>query len=220
MKIGAHLCVIIRFEKFGSACLHAYFCVYLHSKLYKFDNMKKSYVFLAEGFEEIETISVVDILRRAGMPVETVSVTSEKIVTGAHGVPVVADSCISDEALYADAEWLVLPGGMPGMTNLAACTTLCNALKAHAEAGKNTAAICASPSVLGKLGLLAGRKATCYPGFEANLTGASVTGERCTVDGNITTANGPSSATAFALALVEQSMGEKVAQEVAAGMLL
>ena len=133
MKIGAHLCVIIRFEKFGSACLHAYFCLYLHSKLYKFDNMKKSYVFLAEGFEEIETISVVDILRRAGMPVETVSVTSEKIVTGAHGVPVVVDSCIGDEALYADAEWLVLPGGMPGMTNLAACTTLCNALKAHAE---------------------------------------------------------------------------------------
>lgn len=182
--------------------------------------MKKSYVFLAEGFEEMEALAVVDILRRAGMPVETVSVTHDKNVTGSHGITVVADSMIGEVASYADAEWLVLPGGMPGMTNLAACDTLCHLLKVHAEEGKPTAAICASPSVLGKLGLLAGRKATCYPGFEANLLGAAVTGERCTVDGNITTANGPSSAMAFALALVEQSVGKKVAQEVAAGMLL
>ncbi|MBQ8565321.1 MAG: DJ-1/PfpI family protein [Bacteroidaceae bacterium] len=181
--------------------------------------MKKSYLFLADGFEEIEALTVVDVLRRAEMPLVTLSVTDKAVVTGAHGIPVVADALAQDIA-FDDVEWLILPGGMPGMTNLAASRPLCNLIKAHAEAGGLTAAICASPSILGMLGLLNGRRATCYPGFEHNLEGAIVTGERCSVDENITTANGPASATAFALSLIAQSCGEEKAQEVAAGMLV
>lgn len=181
--------------------------------------MKKSYLFLADGFEEIEALTVVDVLRRAEMPLMTLSVNDNPVVTGAHGIPVVADE-LAQNISFEEVEWLILPGGMPGMTNLAASRPLCNLVKEHAEAGGFTAAICASPSILGMLGLLNGRKATCYPGFEHNLEGAIVTGERCSVDENITTANGPASATAFALSLVAQSCGEEKAQEVAAGMLV
>ena len=181
--------------------------------------MKKSYLFLADGFEEIEALTVVDVMRRAEMPLVTLSVNDKSVVTGAHGIPVVADALAQDIS-FDDVEWIILPGGMPGMTNLAASRPLCNLVKSHAEAGGLTAAICASPSILGMLGLLNGRRATCYPGFEHNLEGAIVTGERCSVDENITTANGPSSATAFALSIVAQSCGEEKAQEVAAGMLL
>lgn len=181
--------------------------------------MKKSFLFLADGFEEIEALTVVDVLRRADMPLVTLSVNDNPVVTGAHGIPVVADE-LAQNIGFEEVEWLILPGGMPGMTNLAASRPLCNLVKAHAEAGGLTAAICASPSILGMLGLLNGRKATCYPGFEHNLEGAIITGERCSVDENITTANGPASATAFALSLVAQSCGEEKAQEVAAGMLV
>lgn len=181
--------------------------------------MKKSYLFLADGFEEIEALTVVDVMRRAEMPLVTLSVNDNQVVTGAHGIPVVADALAQDIS-FEEVEWLILPGGMPGMTNLAASRPLCNLVKGHAEAGGLTAAICASPSILGMLGLLNGRRATCYPGFEHNLEGAIVTGERCSVDENITTANGPASATAFALSIVAQSCGEEKAQEVAAGMLL
>ena len=181
--------------------------------------MKKSYLFLADGFEEIEALTVVDILRRAEMPLVTLSVNDKAVVTGAHGIPVVADALAQDIS-FDDVEWLILPGGMPGMTNLAASRHLCNLVKNHAEAGLPTAAICASPSILGMLGLLNGRRATCYPGFEHNLEGAIIVNERVVVDENITTSNGPSSATAFALSIVEQSCGADKAQEVAAGMLL
>ncbi len=181
--------------------------------------MKKSYLFLAEGFEEIEALTVVDVLRRAGMPLVTVSITDKAVVTGAHGISVVADSLGDDEA-FEEVEWLILPGGMPGMTNLAASRPLCDMIKAHVEKGGLTAAICASPSILGMMGLLNGRKATCYPGFEHNLEGAILAEGRCVIDENITTSNGPASAIVFALALVEQSRGAEVAQEVANGMLV
>ncbi len=181
--------------------------------------MKKSYLFLAEGFEEVEALMVVDVLRRADIDLATVSITDNKAVTGAHGITIVADD-LAEDIDFTDIEWLILPGGMPGMTNLAACRPLCDLLQAHTEAGGKTAAICASPSILGKLGLLAGRRATCYPGFEGNLTGAVISGERCTVDGNITTGNGPASALHFALSIVEQSKGKAKAQEVADGMLV
>lgn len=180
--------------------------------------MKKSYLFLAEGFEEVEALTIVDVLRRADMDVVTVSITDNAVVEGAHAIPVVADCCAQDIE-FRDVDWLILPGGMPGMTNLAECRPLCDLLKAHAAAGGRIAAICASPSIPGKLGLLSGRKATCYPGFESNLEGAVLTGERCTVDGNITTGNGPASALQFALSLVEQTKGTKVAHDVASGML-
>lgn len=181
--------------------------------------MKKSYLFLAEGFEEVEALTIVDVLRRADMKVITVSIADDAVVTGAHAIPVTADCCVKDTA-FDDIEWLILPGGMPGMTNLAACRPLCDLLKAHAAAGGRIAAICASPSVLGKLGLLSGRKATCYPGFEQNMEGAIATGDRCTVDGNITTGNGPASALPFALSLVEQTKGLDAAQAVAEAMLI
>lgn len=181
--------------------------------------MKKSYLFLADGFEEIEALTVVDVMRRAEMPLVTLSVNEKSVVTGAHGIPVVADA-LAQDITFDEVEWLILPGGMPGMTNLAASRPLCNLIKSHVEKGGLTAAICASPSILGVLGLLNGRRATCYPGFEHNLEGAIVTGERCSVDENITTANGPASATAFALSIVAQSCGEERAKEVADGMLL
>ena len=181
--------------------------------------MKKSYLFLADGFEEIEALTVVDIMRRAEMPLVTLSINDKAVVTGAHGIPVVADA-LAQDVTFEDAEWLILPGGMPGMTNLAASRPLCDLVKAHAEAGGLTASICASPSILGMLGLLNGRRATCYPGFEHNLEGAIVTGERTAVDDNITTGNGPASAAVFALEIVAQSCGQEKAQEVAAGMLM
>lgn len=181
--------------------------------------MKKSYLFLADGFEEIEALTVVDIMRRADMPLVTLSINDKLTVTGAHGISVVADNLAQDVAIE-DVEWLILPGGMPGMTNLAASRHLCDLVKNHVENAGRTAAICASPSILGMLGLLNGRRATCYPGFEHNLEGAIVANERVVVDENITTSNGPSSATAFALSIVEQSCGVAKAQEVAAGMLL
>ena len=118
------------------------------------------YVFLATGFEDIEAIAPVDIIRRAGLKVQTVSITGERIVTSAHGGGIVADLLLS-EVDYSKAEMLVLPGGLPGSTNLDACKLLTDAIKRHYEAGGAIAAICAAPLVFGHLGLLKGRRATC-----------------------------------------------------------
>ena len=135
--------------------------------------MKESFVFLAEGFEEIEALTAIDVMRRAGMPVKTVSITSALQVCGAHGVTVNAD-VIFDNTLFKDPAWLVLPGGMPGATNLYNFAPLQGLLRRQvSSADGRIAAICASPAVvLGRLGLLKGRKATCYPGFEEMLEGA------------------------------------------------
>ena len=129
--------------------------------------MKKNYVFLADGFEEVEALTSVDVMRRAGMDVVTVSINEGLEVTGAHGVTVLADSLFEDQD-YSDAEWLVLPGGVPGAPNLAAHEDLCTLLKAHDEQGGHIGAICASPAVvLAPLGILSQRHAVCYPGMEA-----------------------------------------------------
>ncbi len=181
--------------------------------------MKRSFIFLAEGFEEIEALTVVDVMRRAGMDVKTVSITDDYGVVGAHGIPVVTDLTL-EEADFSDAEWLITPGGMPGSTNLAACAPLCELLKTHK--GK-IAAICAAPAVvLAPLGLLRGKDATCYPGFEdvCKTHGAEVHDVPVVPLNKIITANGPSSAMHFALAIVANSLGESAAQEVGAGMLL
>lgn len=180
--------------------------------------MHRSYIFLAEGFEEIEALTVVDVMRRAGMDIKTVSITSERTVCGAHGIPVVADITFK-EADFAGSEWLILPGGMPGSTNLAADSALCDLLKVHK--GK-IAAICAAPGVvLAPLGLLKGKDATCYPGFDdaCREGGANMREEPVVSTGALVTANGPSSALRFALAIVASSLGENVAQEVGGGML-
>ena len=182
--------------------------------------MKKNYVFLADGFEEVEALTSVDVMRRAGMDVVTVSINEGLEVTGAHGVTVVADEPFNPD-MIEDAEWLICPGGMPGASNLAECETLCEILQEQNSKGEKIAAICASPSViLGPLGLLDGRDAVCYPGMEDGMIGANVLDQRVAVDGNIVTGNGPASATKFALTIAAITMGEDVANEVAAGMLL
>lgn len=182
--------------------------------------MKETYVFFADGFEEIEALTSVDVLRRAGMPVTTVSINPGLEVTGAHGVTVVADSLFADND-YSDAEWLVLPGGVPGAPNLAAHEGVCDALLAQDERGGKIAAICASPAVvLGPLGLLFDREAVCYPGMEDAVEGVRWAQRPVAVDGNVVTGNGPAAAAPFALTIVAETLGQATAGQVAAAMLL
>ena len=177
--------------------------------------MCRSFIFLAEGFEEIEAITVVDVLRRAGMDSKTVSITSDRSVTGAHGITVMADMTLGD-ADFGDAEWLILPGGMPGATNLVSNETVCSLLKEHK--GK-IAAICASPGVvLAPLGLLEGRDATCYPGFEEHLTGAEYTKQGVVTDGLVTTARGLGYALDLGLEISALLVGKETAAEVKDGI--
>lgn len=177
-----------------------------------------SFIFLAEGFEEIEALTVVDVMRRAGMDIKTVSITSTKEVSGAHGIKVTADLTFK-EADFSDTEWLIVPGGMPGASNLAAFEPLCDLLKIHAAKGK-VAAICAAPAVvLAPLGILDGKEATCYPGFESQCRNAVMRDVPVVTLENLITANGPSAALRFALAIVANSLGSNIAQEVGSGML-
>ena len=180
--------------------------------------MKNVYLFLADGFEEIEALATVDVLRRAGVKVTTVSINPTEMVNGAHGIPVVADALFAD-CSYNEADMLVLPGGMPGAANLDAHEGLRAAISAHAEAGKWLAAICAAPMVYGHMGLLNGKKATCYPGFEGELVGATYTAAPVEKDGNIITGKGPAVVLPFAYALAEALVGEEVVAQVKAGML-
>jgi 4-methyl-5(b-hydroxyethyl)-thiazole monophosphate biosynthesis len=184
------------------------------------ETMKTAYIFFADGFEEIEALSSVDVLRRAGMNVVTVSVHDDTLVTGAHGVPVEADA-LFDELDYADAQWLILPGGMPGATNLRNCEPLCDLLLEHYRKGGYIAAICASPAIVfGPLGLLKDHEAVCYPGMGATLNCRAASDEMVVVSGNVVTGKGPAAASQFALAIVAMTEGVDKAQEVAAGMLL
>ncbi len=176
-----------------------------------------NYVFLANGFEEIEALAVVDILRRADLEVATVSISNGYDVIGAHGIEVAADVMLSD--IDADAEdYLILPGGMPGSDNLRACTPLCSMLQSHFKAGGHVAAICAAPYILGELGILNGLEAICYPGFEDKLEGATISEKPVVKCGNVITGKGPGVAMQFALAIVEEQCGASVAAELKAGM--
>ncbi len=180
--------------------------------------MNTSYLFLAEGFEEVEALTVVDIMRRAGMDVKTVSITDKHHVTGAHGITVKADQLYSGTDFLAP-EWLILPGGMPGAKNLAEFSPLCSLLRHQAVSGK-IAAICASPAVvLAPLGILNGLMATCYPGFEQQMPSAVVLEGPVVALDRLITANGPAAAMLFALSIVANSMGEGVASEVGQGLL-
>ena len=180
--------------------------------------MKKVIVFLAEGFEEIEAISIIDVLRRAEVSVTTVSISKDKQVKGAHNVPVVADK-LFDEVDFASYDMIVLPGGMPGAKNLQEHEGVRKQIEAF-EKDKQIGAICAAPMILGGMGLLKGKRATCYPGFEAELIEAKITDEAVTVDGNITTGKGPAFAMQFALQLVETLAGKGTRNEVSDGLLL
>lgn len=183
--------------------------------------MNISYIFLADGFEEIEALATLDILRRAEIPVLTVSINETTEVTGAHQVTVIADLLI-DEIDAPSAPWLILPGGMPGAMNLAACERLNEMLARQVKEGRRVAAICASPAVvLSPLGLLDGIEATCYPGCEGmGAEGTMYTGHRVDVTPQIITGRGPGVTFDFALAIVEATSGQEVADKVAAGMLL
>ena len=182
--------------------------------------MKTTFIFLADGFEEVEAMTSIDVMRRAGMPVVTVSINDGLEVTGAHGVTVMADT-VFDMEDFSDAEWLVLPGGMPGATNLASHEELCELLNARNDEGGRIGAICASPSVvLAPLGILNGRQAVCYPGMEAPVPDVQWGDQPVAVSGNVVTGNGPAAAAAFALAMVRESLGNDAAAQVAAGMLL
>lgn len=180
--------------------------------------MKTMYVFLADGFEEIEALAPVDVMRRAGLSVVMVSVTGNPVVQGAHGIPVVADATF-EELGYADASLLFLPGGLPGATNLEAHEGLGKLLvDKSAEEGVVVSAICAAPLVLGGLGLLNGKQATCYPGFEDTMTGATYTADKVTRDGNVFTACGPGAAWELGFAFVEYFCGVEKADELRKGM--
>ena len=175
--------------------------------------MSKVYVFLAEGFEEIEGLTVVDILRRAGVETVMVSIADAETVTGSHGITVKADTVFS-MCDFEDGDLFVLPGGMPGTRYLGAHEGLTSLLKKKAAEGKMLAAICAAPSVLGGLGLLNGHKAACYPGFEEKLTGAEVTMDPVAVSGNFVTSRGMGTAIPFALALTARLTDEETAKNL------
>ena len=176
--------------------------------------MKKVSIFLAEGFEEVEALTPADLLRRAGAEVTLVSIGNEKKVAGSHGIIITADRLFVDTD-FADADLLILPGGMPGTLNLKACDPLLELLKEHNARGRKLAAICAAPTVLGHAGLLDGKHATCYPGCEDGLTGAICETTPVVTDGTITTSRGVGTAIPFALSLIAQLYGQEKADEIA-----
>ena len=174
------------------------------------------YLLLAEGFEECEALVPLDLLRRAGVEVKTVSVSGSPTVVGAHGIAVWAD--LLPEGAEEAARMVILPGGMPGSLNLDASPVTDRLLAATVEAGGHLAAICAAPLVLGRRGLLRGLRATCYPGFEGELTGAVATGERVVTDRNVTTAIGMGAAEEFGRELCRLLCGEDAADGVLASI--
>ena len=177
------------------------------------------YLHLADGFEEIEAVTVADVLRRANIEVKMVSIMGKKEVIGAHGIIITADLFYA-EADYQTCEMIVLPGGMPGTTNLGAHQGLLTQLKCFDESNKWIAAICAAPMILGQKGLLKDRKATIYQGMENYLTGATVLKDAVVTDGNLITSRGPGTATSFALEIVKQLKDKETADTVKLGMMI
>lgn len=176
------------------------------------------YVHLATGFEEIEALTVIDLLRRAGIEVESVSITGNKLVTGTHDIPVEAD-ILYEEADYTTCEMIVLPGGLPGADYLGEHEGLVKHIRCFAESGKYLAAICAAPQVFGAQGVLEGKKATIYPGMEDCLKGGQPQKDIVVQDGKVITSRGPATAMPFALKLIEVLKGKSTAESVADGLL-
>lgn len=172
-------------------------------------------VFLANGFEEIEALATVDILRRAGLDVKTVGVGSAMPV-GSHDMPIVADMA-EENLLLGEMDAVVLPGGMPGTLNLENSVVVQKAISFAMERNLPVAAICAAPSILGHAGYLQGKSATCYPGFESELKGAILC-DGVVTDGNITTACGAGVAIDFALRLVAQLVSDEMAESIRRGI--
>ena len=181
--------------------------------------MKKIAVHLADGFEEIEAISIIDVLRRAGFHVTIVSMNKSMEVNGAHEITVKANVLFEDLD-YDNIDMIVLPGGMPGSANLKAHSGLREQILNFNDSEKPMAAICAAPMVFGNLGLLKEKQATCYPGFEDELHGAIITGEAVAEADNIITGKGAGVAIKFALKIVEKFNGKEVANELGAKMIV
>ena len=175
--------------------------------------MGKVFVFLADGFEEIEGLTVVDMLRRAEIPTVTVSIGSSRNIIGAHRIEVEAD-IMFHEVLEAEGAMYVLPGGMPGTKYLGEYKTFCDLLAVFYKKGKKGAAICAAPTVFEKYGFLEGRKATSYPAMEEELKSADYQTDKVVVDGKIITSRGMGTAIDFAAKLVEIIKGTKEKDEL------
>lgn len=180
--------------------------------------MKKVSVILADGFEEIEALTVVDLLRRAQIYVGTVSITDDYTVHGAHGINVQAED-LFEEVAFVESDMIVLPGGMPGTSNLNAHEGVRRVVKEFNRDGKYIGAICAAPTILGNLGLLKGKRVSCYPSVEQEIQGAVMTRTDVTVDGNLITSRGAGTAIAFALKLIETLSGAEKAAEIAEAIL-
>ncbi len=171
------------------------------------------YIFLADGFEEIEALCPYDLILRAGIPVKTVSINETTLVTGTHGIRVHAD--ITLDEMGEDFEGIMLPGGLPGADNLNDCPKVQECMAKADREGKLISAICAAPYVLGQAGLLKGKHATCFPGFEDKLTGAVPSADRVVCDGNVITAKGMGAAFEFGIEIVKYYKGQEFAQELA-----
>lgn len=183
---------------------------------------KQSYIFLAPGVEEIEAMATIDAMRRAEIPVVAVAVDTTLQIKGATGQTMVADSLIS-EININDADWLIVPGGVPGAPNLHASGAVSRMLLEHFGKGGRIASICAGPAVvLAPLGILKGKKATCYPGLgdQINNNGGEYVKERVVVAPNLITSEGPGTTLPFAIEIIRQTKGDKVADDTAASMII
>lgn len=175
--------------------------------------MAKALIFLAAGYEEVEMLTVVDMLRRAGIDIDMVSITKDLEVTGSHNITIKADVLFEDADLD-QAQALILPGGIPGTPNLKAYAPLCEALKTFAKEGKLVAAVCAAPTVLSELGILKDKKATSYPSFEGKLDCVEYLKQPYVVDGNVITSRGMGTCIEFAGAIIAALKDDETAKQV------
>lgn len=180
--------------------------------------MKKIGIFMADGCEEIEGLTVVDIVRRAKFEIVMISITENREITGSHQIKFLADTC-SSEVDFDTLDGIVLPGGMPGTLNLGADDTVKKVIKKYAEEGKLVAAICAAPSVLGENGILNGKRATCHPGYEEKLSGADCLTDSVVVDGNIITSRGMGTSVDFGLAVARYFTDDETVEQVKKGLV-
>lgn len=175
--------------------------------------MKKAYLFLATGFEEVEALTVVDILRRGGVDCKTVSVMGDYDVTSSHAITIRAD-LLFDEQDLSDADMLIMPGGIPGTPNLRAHAGLEKLIRQYVEKDKYLAAVCAAPTIYGEMGLLNGKNATCYPGMEEGLIGANAMTDSVVCDGQFITSRGMGTCIDFGLVLLDKLMGKTAADDI------
>ena len=175
--------------------------------------MKKAVMLFANGYEEVEALMTVDLLKRAGVDIRLVSINDDMTVTGSHGISVTMDTKLSRIQLKEE-DAIIIPGGMPGTMNLGVYVAVTGALKQMNRDGKIVAAICAAPSVLGKCGILEGKKATCYPGFEDKLIGAEIVNKAVVTDGNIITSRGLGTSMEFGFELIKKLISEEKAEDV------